>query len=360
MFSKETIEKLAWNNRPAPILDSLVATRLFEVRSEALKVDVPVSVLVAGNDSTTPVVFMHLDGGIGDRESLVNRKSVIAAMVETRLLPKSIHISFSGGSNVFYTNEWETWVIKELPQWANEHLNVDVKANNLLITGISGGGHGALKMAFKYPDRFKAVAAMEPVMMPTLTWPEQHKRASWWMLEMSARAVWGEPFPESFIANQPANLAIAEAERIRASGLDVYLEVGDEDMLHLQDGAEFLHRILWKYDIPHEFHQVRWADHGGKSIDDRFIEAMAFLAASHAGGKKQSRNLELSKSEQSFVDYVLGGGPIKGEPPPENASQGTIESELSVMSKLWEPLRTLAEDSDPDMKRHYGRLPNVV
>ena len=153
---------------------------------------------------------------------------------------------------------------------------------------------------------------------------------------------------------------MARAHQLRASGLDIYLEAGDEDLLMLQDGAEFLHRVLWKQDIPHEFHQVRWADHGGHSIDDRFIEAMAFLHASYKGGKKQSRSLELSAGEQRFVDYVLGGGPTKGEPMPAEASQGTVETELSVMARLWEPLREIAASRDPAMARHYGPIPPIA
>ena len=313
--------------------------------------------MVAGD--APQALFVHLDGGAGDREALLGRSDLMASMLAAELLPSSIHVSFSGGSSAFHTGAWEPWIVDELPRWVGDHFGLRATADNTLLTGISGGGHGALKLAFKHPQRFKAVAAMEPVLMPSLHWPPQHTRASWWMLEPSARAVWGEPFPETYLADHPPNIAVANADRIRASGLDIYLEVGDEDLLNLHDGAEFLHRILWRHDIAHEFHLVRWADHGGHSVGDRFIEAMAFLAAAHAGGKKQSRHLELGAAEQRFVTHVLEGGPMRGEPVPDGASQGTTETELSVMRQLWEPLRAPADAQDPNMARHYGKLPDV-
>jgi len=36
------------------------------------------------------------------------------------------------------------------------------------MTGISMGGYGTLKIAFKHPERFLAIAPMEPVIEPSL------------------------------------------------------------------------------------------------------------------------------------------------------------------------------------------------
>lgn len=358
MYSKQIIEQLALSRQPMDAIEMRLETHLVEVFSEALNANVPVSILKCGNDPKD--VYVHLDGGVGDRETLLKRKALIAMMMEAGVIsPDSMHVSFSGGSGAFYTGGWESWVAEELPQWLSEQFNVAVHRENLVLSGISAGGHGALKIAFRQPNRFRAVVALEPVIMPSLVWPDQHTRASWWMVEASARAVWGEPFPESFLASHPPNVLVSNAEDIRDSGLDIYLEVGDEDLLNLQDGAEFLHRLLWQHDVPHEFHQVRWADHGGHSIEDRFIEAMCFLDASLNGRKKQARTLDLSDAEQRFVDYVLGGGPMRGEPVPEGASPGSVETELSVMARLWEPLRSIAVSKDPNMKRHYGSLPEL-
>ena len=87
-----------------------------------------------------------------------------------------------------------------------------------------------------------------------------------------------EPFDEAYWeANNVATIAVNRAEKLRASGLGIYLEVGDEDLFYLHDAAEFLHRILWDRKIPHEYHLVRGADHVGRTIRPRAMEGLAFL-----------------------------------------------------------------------------------
>ena len=352
------IERMAEGLQPLAF-ETYLDLQLVDVRSSASGNDVPVAVLRTPDTGKDVRVFIHLDGGIGDRMSLVKRRHLIAALAVTELIPPSIHVSFSGGAQVFYTGAWRTWVLEELPAWVAERFGVSVEPHNVVLTGISAGGHGALALALAEPERFKAVAAMEPVIMPALHWPQQHTRASWWLLEASARAVWGEPFPESFLRSHPPNIVVSNADRIRASALDIYLEAGDEDLLNLHDGAEYLHRLLWQQDIAHEYHQVRWADHGGRSIDDRFVETLTFLAASLQGHRRESRALALSAAEEKFVSYMLSGGPASGTPMPDDASQGSTQTELTVMARLWEPLKQLAREQDPQMARHYGQLPGL-
>ena len=357
MYTKHLIEQLASHLENQPSWQSAVTTQLHDVYSEALQSMIEVGLVIVGENPKT--LFIHLDGGVGDRNTLISRMPLLAIMTQTKVIPDALHVSFSGGAQAFYTGAWQTWIIDELGAWLQKQFEIPINQENTVITGISAGGHGALKIAFKYPHYFSGVAALEPVVMPTLGWGEAHTRASWWMLEESAKAVWGEPFPRAFVDEQPINLAHSNSDQIRKCELDIYLEVGDEDLMNLQDGTELLHRMLWSLDIPHEYHLVRWADHGGYSIDDRFVEAMAFLAASLKGGKKQSRNKPLSNAEKTFINYVLSGGPQRGEPLPDGAASGTKETELSVMDKLWEPLREIAQSRDPTMSKRFGDLPSI-
>jgi hypothetical protein len=68
------------------------------------------------------------------------------------------------------------------------------------------------------------------------------------------------------------------ADRIRESGLQIYIEAGDEDQFWLYEGTEFLHQVLWDQKIKHEYHLVRGADHIGPSMGERQSEAIEFLA----------------------------------------------------------------------------------
>ena len=49
-------------------------------------------------------------------------------------------------------------------------------------------------------------------------------------------------------------------------------------MFLLHEGTEFLHRVLWDNGIAHEYHLVHGADHVGRTLRPRSIEALEFLA----------------------------------------------------------------------------------
>jgi S-formylglutathione hydrolase len=91
-------------------------------------------------------------------------------------------------------------------------------------------------------------------------------------------SMFGSPIDEAYWeANNPANVAIHNAAKIRDSHLSIYLDAGDEDMFHLHEAAEFLHRILWDHQIAHEYHLVRGADHLGASLPPRLLDSLSFL-----------------------------------------------------------------------------------
>ena len=73
-----------------------------------------------------------------------------------------------------------------------------------------------------------------------------HGRNAWYRMPAMEVAVWGDPFDEvAWLADNPATLLRNNAEAVRASGLEIYLKVGDQDYINLHDGAEFMHRVLW-------------------------------------------------------------------------------------------------------------------
>ena len=351
-----------------PIQPAQVISQLHEVRSEIRDEAVPVSVILPPgfNESDTDLpLLIHLHGGGGDRNTLIGLSDLYAHMFNNETIPPMVVVSFSGGPGSFYYGSWEDFVTEELPVWANQTFGTSLDPQKTLMTGISMGGYGTLKIAFKNPDRFKAIAPMEPAIMPTLEWPKENTRASWWLPKASVEAIWGaQSGPEKFLQDNPANLVDTNAQKIKASDLDIYLEVGDQDFIQLQDGAEFLHRVLWDNDIPHEYHLVRWADHVGISLNDRIIEAHAFLAASLNGGKAEPTDLVLTEEERAYAENAMSGASENGY---EDESSGSDSANNllsdpkrapSVHATLWKPLKDLAE-SDPDMKRAYGILPKT-
>jgi S-formylglutathione hydrolase len=176
--------------------------------------------------------------------------------------------------------KWETFVVGPFLDHLRATYHVRADRRGTLITGISMGGMGSLRMAFKYPDRFGAVAGMEPGIEPILQWSEMQPKHRFWRSDDLMTAAYGDPVdPEYWAANNPATIATRSADRIRAAGLKILIDAGDQDMFWLYEGAQFLHDVLWDQKIRHEYHLYYGADHVGRSIERRTATAFEFLNA---------------------------------------------------------------------------------
>ncbi|URQ67462.1 esterase family protein [SAR86 cluster bacterium] len=338
-----------------------VITQLHDVKSEIRNEVVPVSVILPpGFEESTQnlPLLINLHGGGGTRDNLLRQVATYQEMFDEGILPPMVVVSFSSGRISYYHGTWEAFVTDELPLWASRMYGVSIKPEHTLMTGISMGGYGSLKIGLKNPERFKAIAPMEPAIMPILNFPkEPHKRNSWWTPLQIYEEVWGKPFdPQNFMKDNPANIAIKNAERIKKSGLDIYLEVGDEDFIQLHDGAEFLHRVFWDNDIRHEYHLVRWADHVGLSMKERTKEAHAFLAASLLGGKSEPIDLPLTPKQLEYAQSFFGGDEFITND--SNTMQEDLRLAPTLHAELWKPLKKLTKN-DPNMERAYGKLPDT-
>ena len=334
--------------------------QLFDVVSDVRGEVVPVSVILPPNfedaEGDLPLLI-SLHGGGGDRMNLVGLLPVFQSMWDAGELPPLVMVSFSSGPVSWYRATWENFVVDELPRWAHEQFGTSMAPEKTAMTGISMGGYGTLKIAFKHPTRFRAIAPMEPAIEPSLGYLPDGERNTWYREAAFAGAPWGAPMDvDAWLDDNPATLADRNAETIRQSGLEIYLEVGDQDYILLHDGAEFLHRVLWDRDIRHEYHLVRWADHVGRSVPGRVVEAFQFLANALAGGLAQPTDLPLSEAERAYTDWIATGGMARGVPMPAGgASMADPDRGPSVHAAIWDPQRETAAD-DPAMQRAYAEL----
>jgi S-formylglutathione hydrolase len=174
--------------------------------------------------------------------------------------------------------KWESFIIGPFLDHLRSTYKVSRDRKGTLLFGISMGGLGGLRLAFKYPDKFAAVVALEPGIDPALKWKDVLPRHRFYRGEELMQTIFGKPFDAGYWeANNPASIAAANADRIRASGLEIYLDVGDLDLFNLHEGTEFLHRILWDKGIPHEYRLIRGADHVGRTLRPRSMDGLEFL-----------------------------------------------------------------------------------
>jgi S-formylglutathione hydrolase len=224
------------------------------------------------------------------------------------------------------------------------HLRSTYNSSDAVIAGISGGGYGALKLAFQRPGLFAGVAAMQPMLEPGLHESDvgprnrlHHSSGGPPQLVGSARD------PLVWESNNPANLARANAQQIRDAGLAIYIDAADQDFLNAHDGAEFLHRVLWDLDLSHDYHLFRNADHGGPTMRPRLRAMFAWL------GTLWNPILPDAAAEQSATGWLQSG--MKGKPP---AGATATKAFLHFLRARFEPIRASAANEDPTTNRRFG------
>ncbi len=263
-----------------------------QLTSELVPGTIPYRVLLPGgyDQETEPLpLLLLLHGGGGSCEDLDWWKPVFDELWDAGKLPKLVVAMASVGEREIErrarymdfrdgSEKWESFVITDFLSHLRGQFPISDEPNKTLIAGISDGGFGALRIAFKHPETFAGVVGFEPAILPALRWNDVMPRNHFFISKDVLTRYYGNPIDEAYwAANNPATIAHTNADRIRRSGLAVYLECGDNDYLNLHEGTEFLHQVLWNAGIEHEYHLVRGADHLGGSLPERMKEGVAFL-----------------------------------------------------------------------------------
>jgi len=266
-----------------------LASQLLDARLETKLVPSPVEYAVllpdgyaAAKEPLPLLLFLH--GGGGDKSFLARMRPALDEMWRAGTLPPMVIVTPSAARSFYMdykdgSQKWETFISTEFLEHLRGKYKVTRERRGTLLFGISMGGMGALRLGFKYPEKFGGLVAMEPGIDPVLKWKDLPPRNKFWRSEELMETIFGKPFDEAYWeANNVATMAVNRAEKLRAAGLGIYIEAGDEDLFYLDEATEYLHRILWDQKIPHEYHLVRGADHVGRTIRPRMMEGLAFLA----------------------------------------------------------------------------------
>jgi S-formylglutathione hydrolase len=228
------------------------------------------------------MLFLH-GGGPLRHQHLKNNAPLIGEMWEKNIVPEMVVVT-PLCARCFYmdykdrSERWESFIINELlPHLQNEfHVATDV--NNTFIGGISMGGMGSLRMGLKNTDKFGAIVAFEPGIEPAFEWQDVKIEDQFYRPEGLYEKIFGNPFDDIYWNNNnPAYIVRENMDKIRDSGIKIYIEVGTEDTYGLYRGAEFLHRVLFDNKISHEFRYVYNADHIGASMRERIINGFSFI-----------------------------------------------------------------------------------
>ncbi len=324
---------------------------LHEISSQHLPAPVPYAVLAPEHTDPLPLCILLMGAG-GTRDSLLDLQPVFDSWWSEShaplAVPRMIVATPSPGPDYYLEDpggsmQWDGFLATDFIP----HLRANYPVNDTtVIGGISGGGYGALKLAFGRPHIFEAVAAMQPMLEPGLHESDVRLRNRLHHSAGGPKQLIGPSRDASlWESNNPANRALEHALQIRNSGLAIYIEAADHDFLNAHDGAEFLHRVLWDLDLSHEYHLVRNADHGGVTMRPRLRAMFAWL------GSLWNPPQTDDEAEKAATIWLQSG--MKGKPP---AGAITTDAFIHFLRTAFEPLRAEAAKIDPTTRRRFGIL----
>jgi S-formylglutathione hydrolase FrmB len=229
-----------------------------------------------------PVLYF-LHGLGGDQSFLASSgaSSVIEDAWEQKRLGEFVIIT-PQGENTFYINSrdghvlYEDFFVREfVPQMEKRYRLIGGRAGRA-IGGVSMGGYGALRFAFKYPQMFVSVAVHMPALMEQL--PHGSAEAG---LGVFLGTAFGSPLNERFWQE---NTPFVFARSSHLQGLKIYFDCGDRDNYGFDAGTRQMDRLLTEHHVAHEAH-IYPGGHDWHYVVQHLDESLQF----------QSRALGLTK-----------------------------------------------------------------
>lgn len=152
------------------------------------------------------------------------------------------------------------YVTDELPQLIGKHFNVN---DNKSISGHSMGGHGALSIALRNPDKYSSISAFSPIVAPTQT-------------------PWGKKAFSGYLGNNVSEWAIYDScELIKRSKqkLPILIDQGTNDeFLKEYLKPELFQNVCDEYNYPINLRYQEGYDHSYYFISSFIEEHLNFHA----------------------------------------------------------------------------------
>ena len=160
-----------------------------------------------------------------------------------------------------------SYVTVELPALVAAEFPVDMARQ--AITGHSMGGHGALTVALRHPDRFRSVSAFAPIVAPS-------------------QVPWGQKALGNYLGNNPQAWQAHDAVALIEAGArlpELLVYVGDADpFIEKELRPELLERACVEAGIPLTLHRQPGYDHSYYFISTFMADHLAWHTERLLGG----------------------------------------------------------------------------
>jgi S-formylglutathione hydrolase FrmB len=233
-----------------------------KVASKYVESDVSYCALLPPSfDANKTKIFpiLYLLHGLGDNEqSLINtgiwnmvdelqsRGSIGEFVIVTPRAGRSFYINAKASGAKATTAKYEDFFVREFVPQIEKKYHAGGSRSRRAIAGLSMGGFGALRTAFKYPQMFTAVAAHSAALIEKMPRGAENTPVG-----MILGSVFGSPFDPAYWESQSP---FAFAKTANLNGLKIYFDCGDQDSYGFDSGARALDALLTKRKVPHEFH----------------------------------------------------------------------------------------------------------
>ncbi len=196
--------------------------------------------------------FLH---GLGENEQILvtsGGMTLIEDLWDRGELGEFVIVTPAADSS-FYINSlsgrvrYEDFLIQEFLPFIEKRYRIRPGREGRGIGGVSMGGYGALRLAFRHPSLFSAVSAHSAALVENLPAALTDDP----MLLRALGNAFGSPPNAAF---WDRNTPFAFARTANLSGLKIYFDCGADDELGFTAGTRALDNLLTSHHVPHEAH----------------------------------------------------------------------------------------------------------
>ncbi len=241
-------------------------------------------------DKTKHYPVLYYLHGLGDNEqSLLNFGGwdVVSELRSQGKVGDFVILAPSGGHTFYLNSEdgkirYEDFLRKEfMPEMEKKYRAESTRATRG-ITGVSMGGYGALRLAFKYPDQFAAVSAQMPALIADL--PKDMSSGGPGSPGAMLGDVFGTPFSRAYFDRNNVFYFARTDSAASLKRMKIYFDVGSSDDYGFEQGAQQLDQLLKSRGIPHEFH-IYPGGHNAQFVVRHFGDVIQFQWNAIGAGK---------------------------------------------------------------------------
>jgi len=205
-----------------------------------------------------PVLY-YLHGLGGNEQLLLNSGGwdIISDLRSKGKIGDFVILAPAGGHTFYLNSEdgkvrYDDFFVKEFMPQMEKKYRAGGAREMRGITGVSMGGYGALRFAFKYPGDFAAVSAQMPALIPEL--PQDMNSTAPGSPGALLGDIFGSPFNRAYFDRNNVFFFARSDSSASLKRMKIYFDVGNNDDYGFEQGAEELDKELKSRGIAHEFH----------------------------------------------------------------------------------------------------------